>query len=631
VFIKILCNKINYDMEEKKQWSKYQTGFKTDCRTEDNYFIINTAISKYMENSKKVYAAFIDFSKFFDTINRDMLLYKLIKYKVNSNIYNVIKDMYSECLYTIKSDQKLSEKFLSSTGVKQGCNLSPVLSNLYQNDLYSIFDNTCDPLVLNETKINALSFADDLVLLSETKEGLQKCLNKLEQYCYKWGLSLNTKKTKCMVFNKKQCNNSGTVFTYKNEILEIVKEYTYLGFKLTSNNNTQNTMKDRIIKANRVVNVLRRALYTNGNSNVKVALSLFDKQAVPVLCYGASVWGVPLKTNYVYVENIPMNVKDVKGFVNEKFKEITGKCVDVISCRKLPNANNLQRAIVNLKNCKEKEQVLFRNGNILSVKNYDICLDKSIYESVQSQFCKFVTNVSKYASNRAILGELGRTPLYIKILKYCVKYWCRLENGTKNRLLNETYQFAKLNETWWVQGIHNVLRYNGFGNVLTNNSTVTVLKTLPVLFENRLTDCYIQGWYEYVRESKTLCHLAVLKETYKMSNYLTTINNVSSRKIITKLRTGAHKLDFGTMTDKSATTCTVCNSGYFENVEHILLSCKYTNSSLTELHNKIEKLMPTNCNNIIKLRFLLNFEVNNSFIGYIIKYITTISNARGIT
>ena len=39
--------------------------------------------------------------------------------------------------------------------------------------------------------MNSLSNANDLNLISETSEGLQKCLDKLHSYCYKWGLTVN--------------------------------------------------------------------------------------------------------------------------------------------------------------------------------------------------------------------------------------------------------------------------------------------------------------------------------------------------------------------------------------------------------------------------------------------------------
>ncbi len=46
-----------------------------------------------------------------------------------------------------------------------------------------------------------MSGADDLVLVSESAQGLQKCLNDLSNYCGKWGLTVNTAKTKCMVMS----------------------------------------------------------------------------------------------------------------------------------------------------------------------------------------------------------------------------------------------------------------------------------------------------------------------------------------------------------------------------------------------------------------------------------------------
>ena len=65
-------------------------------------------------------------------------------------------------------------------GVQEGCILIPLLFNLYISDLSSAFDNTLwDPFVLpNGAKINYLFYADDLIILSRSKTGLQNCLDK---------------------------------------------------------------------------------------------------------------------------------------------------------------------------------------------------------------------------------------------------------------------------------------------------------------------------------------------------------------------------------------------------------------------------------------------------------------------
>jgi hypothetical protein len=75
--------------------------------------------------------------------------------------------------------------------------------------------------------VASLSFADDLVILSNTSEGLQNSLNKLEKYCYDWQLTVNTKKTKVMIFQNTQSPSPN--FYYKNVLLTETKEYNFLG------------------------------------------------------------------------------------------------------------------------------------------------------------------------------------------------------------------------------------------------------------------------------------------------------------------------------------------------------------------------------------------------------------------
>jgi hypothetical protein len=57
-------------------------------------------------------------------------------------------------------------------------------------------------LTLLESYVKSLLFADDLVLLSPTKDGLQQHLNLLHKFCQIWALTVNHSKTKIMVFQK---------------------------------------------------------------------------------------------------------------------------------------------------------------------------------------------------------------------------------------------------------------------------------------------------------------------------------------------------------------------------------------------------------------------------------------------
>ena len=77
--------------------------------------------------------------------------------------------------------------------------------------------------------------ADDLILLSNTKEGLQNQINKMGVFCDKWRLEINVKKTKIVVFNRGN-KLLKDVFTYRDNTLENVKKIKYLGFCISAKN-----------------------------------------------------------------------------------------------------------------------------------------------------------------------------------------------------------------------------------------------------------------------------------------------------------------------------------------------------------------------------------------------------------
>ena len=107
-------------MSNKKLISKNQIGFKEKGRTTDHIFTLKTINDQYTQNNKKVFAAFIDLRKAFDTIWRMGLFYKLLKNKAPAKLFNIIYPMYSETKCGMKFSNGLSPPFLAERGVKQG-------------------------------------------------------------------------------------------------------------------------------------------------------------------------------------------------------------------------------------------------------------------------------------------------------------------------------------------------------------------------------------------------------------------------------------------------------------------------------------------------------------------------------
>ena len=102
--------------------------------------------------------------------------------------------MYKTVSYKIKLKDGYLDPIESNLGLKQGCPLSPMMFNLYIYDMKDIFDAQCDPVTITDTNISHFLYADDLVLVSLSPEGLQRSLDKISDYATTKSLTISIKK-----------------------------------------------------------------------------------------------------------------------------------------------------------------------------------------------------------------------------------------------------------------------------------------------------------------------------------------------------------------------------------------------------------------------------------------------------
>ena len=247
VFCSVLNKRLTSFLYSNKIIPDNQIGFKKGCRTSDHILVLKSLIEKYITKNKYLYTAFIDFKAAFDSIWREGLIYKLLKYDIGGTFLNMIINIYSDIRYRVKASNNYSKDFPSYAGVKQGCILSPALFNTFLSDLPEIFNKNCSPVKIHDIETSCLLYADDLVILSTTELGLQKALDKLYDYCTKWKLTLNVNKTKTIVFNKTGKLMKNINFFYSTSQIENVHSYKYLGIKITASGSftaATNLLKD---------------------------------------------------------------------------------------------------------------------------------------------------------------------------------------------------------------------------------------------------------------------------------------------------------------------------------------------------------------------------------------------------
>ncbi|MEW8544930.1 MAG: reverse transcriptase family protein, partial [Candidatus Thiodiazotropha sp.] len=151
-----------------------QFGFQKNKSTVDCIFIFHSLISKLLSNNEKLFCTFVDYKKAFDTVDRKLLWYKLLRDGCSTTMVNAMKAMYESVKVCVKYKNKYSEFFTSHNGVKQGDPLSPILFIFFINDLVlnlNVGEENC--VKINDINVFLLLFADDAVIFSKSPDTLQ--------------------------------------------------------------------------------------------------------------------------------------------------------------------------------------------------------------------------------------------------------------------------------------------------------------------------------------------------------------------------------------------------------------------------------------------------------------------------
>lgn len=297
LFTAILNERINVFLSENDILSENQAGFRKHYSTTDHIFVLHSLFELFKMQKKNLYCAFIDFSKAFDSVWRIGMWKKLLDNSINGRNFRVIYNLYQNIKSCVILNDSISAFFVSSCGLRQGENLSPVLFSIFLNDLETHLQSNGNPGVELEystddlyifTKLVVLLYADDTVLLADSPEHLQKSLDDFVHYCKNWKLNINYEKTKIVIFGSRKLDQH--VFRMEGNKIEIVKSYRYLGVLLSNNGSFLNARKSIYDKANKAMHLLYMRI-NNLDLPLDLQLKLFDSTILPIITYGCEIWG----------------------------------------------------------------------------------------------------------------------------------------------------------------------------------------------------------------------------------------------------------------------------------------------------------------------------------------------------
>ena len=135
IFSSVLNKRLSEYLESNKILCDEQNGFRSNRSSEDHIFALTSLVKFRLAKNQDTFVCFIDFQKAFDFVDRTLLLFKLLQYKIDGNFFGIIKSMLSGTKSCIRLNGTFSEYFDVQNGVRQGDSISSTLFSIFINDL----------------------------------------------------------------------------------------------------------------------------------------------------------------------------------------------------------------------------------------------------------------------------------------------------------------------------------------------------------------------------------------------------------------------------------------------------------------------------------------------------------------
>ena len=146
-------------------------------------------------------------------------------------------------------------------------------------------DETQAGIKIAGRNINNLRYADDTTLMEESEEELKSLLMKVKEESEKSGLKLNTQETKIMA------SDPITSWQIHKKTMERVRDFSFLGSKITADGDCNHEMKRRSLLGRKVLTILDSILESR-DTTLSTKVYLVKAMVFLVVMYGCESWTI---------------------------------------------------------------------------------------------------------------------------------------------------------------------------------------------------------------------------------------------------------------------------------------------------------------------------------------------------
>ena len=232
---------------------------------------------------------FLDFTKAFDTVSHEKILFKLESYGISGLLHTWFKTYLSNRVQRVQINSSYSDFKPITSGILQGSCAGPILFLLFINDLPDSLEN-----------VEVALFADDVKLYSTDPDAIQKALHKISSWCNSWQLSLAEQKCSYIRISSHMVLPPHP-FRVNGEIIQHTALQRDLGVIFTSDLDFKTHISTIIKKANRASYHVLKCFSSN---RYKVMAKAFVMYVRPILESFSQVWNPSLRSDIEAIERV---------------------------------------------------------------------------------------------------------------------------------------------------------------------------------------------------------------------------------------------------------------------------------------------------------------------------------------
>ena len=294
LFEMVLWLRIEQWWEENRVISELQGACRKGSSCVHTALTLQETIASHRERGEKVFVAFFDVSKAFDSVWIDGLFFQLHKLGITGSLWRLLYKGYIDFYCSVRIGDRTSLPYPMLCGIHQGGYLSLLKYIAFINSLITELKDADLCCSIGRIKSTPLGYADDLATCTLSGSKMHHVMGVVGQHGRTWRYSFNAKKSAVMVFGETPAESlkgsSNRMFKLGQDRVKETQYYDHVGIKTCLKGDFYVRTEEKVKKARTALNMATCMGIRKGGLNILTCCIIYWTVVIPTLCFGCELW-----------------------------------------------------------------------------------------------------------------------------------------------------------------------------------------------------------------------------------------------------------------------------------------------------------------------------------------------------